>query len=86
VLLDAAGRRRSPATMPGYHARRQPGNKGMQAANLSDRITGESARRSRPAPAKQASTPDLRDARASSVPDSAGRRRAFGFASKHKRG
>jgi hypothetical protein len=27
VLLDAAGRRRSPATMPGYHARRQPGNK-----------------------------------------------------------
>jgi integrase len=30
VLLDAAGRRRSPATMPGYHAGRSPGNKGMR--------------------------------------------------------
>jgi integrase len=30
VLLDAAGRRRSPATMPGYHAGRPPGNKGMR--------------------------------------------------------
>jgi site-specific recombinase XerD len=30
VLLDAAGRRRSPATMPGYHAGRPPRNKGMQ--------------------------------------------------------
>jgi hypothetical protein len=29
VLLDAAGRRRSPVTMPGYHAGRPPGNKGM---------------------------------------------------------
>jgi site-specific recombinase XerD len=29
VLLDAAGRRRSPATMPGYHAGRPPRNKGM---------------------------------------------------------
>jgi hypothetical protein len=28
-VLDAAGRRRSPATMPGYHAGRPPGNKGM---------------------------------------------------------
>ena len=28
-LLDAAGRRRSPATLPGYLARRAPGNKGM---------------------------------------------------------
>ena len=28
--LDAAGRRRSPATMPGYHAGRPPRNKGMQ--------------------------------------------------------
>ena len=27
--LDAAGRRRSPATMPGYHAGRPPRNKGM---------------------------------------------------------
>ena len=29
VLFDAAGRRRSPATIPGYHAGRQPRNKGM---------------------------------------------------------
>jgi integrase len=30
VLVDAAGRRRSPATMPGYLAGRAPHNKGMQ--------------------------------------------------------
>jgi hypothetical protein len=30
VLLDAAGRRRAPVTMPGYHAGRPPGNKGMR--------------------------------------------------------
>jgi hypothetical protein len=30
VLLDAAGRRRSPVTMPGYHCGRPPGNKGMR--------------------------------------------------------
>jgi site-specific recombinase XerD len=29
VLLDAAGRRRSPATMPGYHRGRPPRNKGL---------------------------------------------------------
>ena len=28
VLLDAAGQRRSPATMPGYHRGRPPRNKG----------------------------------------------------------
>ncbi len=28
--LDAAGRRRSPATMPGYHAGRPPRNKGIR--------------------------------------------------------
>jgi hypothetical protein len=28
VVLDAAGRHRSPATMPGYHAGRPPRNKG----------------------------------------------------------
>ena len=27
VLLDAAGHRRSPATMPGYHRGRSPRNK-----------------------------------------------------------
>src|SRR5665811_1563995 len=30
TVLDAAGRRRSPATMPGYHAGRSPRNKGMR--------------------------------------------------------
>jgi integrase len=29
VLLDAAGRRRSPATMPGYHRGQPPRNKGL---------------------------------------------------------
>jgi integrase len=29
LLLDRAGRRRSPATMPGFHAGRAPGNKGL---------------------------------------------------------
>ncbi len=29
-LLDAAGRRRSPATLPGFHAGRLPRNKGMR--------------------------------------------------------
>ena len=29
-VLDAAGRRRSPATVPGYHAGRPPRNKGMR--------------------------------------------------------
>ena len=30
VLLDVAGHRRSPATMPGYHRGRPPRNKGEQ--------------------------------------------------------
>jgi integrase len=30
VLLDAAGSRRSPATMPGFHAGRPPRNKGIR--------------------------------------------------------
>jgi integrase len=30
ALLDIAGRRRSPATLPGYHAGRPPRNKGQQ--------------------------------------------------------
>jgi hypothetical protein len=29
-LLDAAGRRRSPATLPGYDAGRPPRNRGMR--------------------------------------------------------
>jgi hypothetical protein len=31
-LLDAAGRRRSPATMPDFHAGRAPGDKGQRYA------------------------------------------------------
>jgi hypothetical protein len=30
VLFDRAGRRRSPATMPGFHAGRAPRNKGLR--------------------------------------------------------
>jgi hypothetical protein len=30
LVLDAAGRRRSPATMPGFHAGHPPGNKGLR--------------------------------------------------------
>jgi len=30
AVLDAAGRRRSPATLPGYHAGRAPRNKGLR--------------------------------------------------------
>ena len=29
AVLDAAGRRRSPTTLPGYHAGRVPHNKGQ---------------------------------------------------------
>jgi hypothetical protein len=31
LLLDRAGRRRSPATLPGFHAGHAPGNKGLVA-------------------------------------------------------
>jgi hypothetical protein len=30
LLLDRAGRRRSPGTMPGFHAGRPPRNKGLR--------------------------------------------------------
>jgi len=30
LRLDRAGRRRSPATMPGFHAGQVPGNKGLR--------------------------------------------------------
>jgi hypothetical protein len=30
LLMNAAGRRRSPATMPGFHAGRPPRNKGRR--------------------------------------------------------
>ena len=41
VLLDAAGHRRSPATMPGYHEGRPPRNKGLRY-----RLTRRRSRRS----------------------------------------
>jgi hypothetical protein len=34
VLLDRAGRRRSPATLPGFHAGRSPRNKGLRSVYL----------------------------------------------------
>ena len=30
LLLDRAGRRRSPATLPGFHAGQAPANKGLR--------------------------------------------------------
>ena len=40
LLLDAAGRRRSPATMHGYHAGRAPRNKGVVAVGTALRRVG----------------------------------------------
>jgi hypothetical protein len=39
VLLDAAGHRRSPATMPGYHRGRPPRNKGETAGLILLRLS-----------------------------------------------
>jgi hypothetical protein len=38
--LDAAGRRRSPATLPQFHAGRPPRNKGMVAVGTALRFAG----------------------------------------------
>ena len=32
LMLDRAGRRRSPATLPGFHAGQAPGNKGRSSS------------------------------------------------------
>jgi hypothetical protein len=40
LLLDRAGRRRSPATMPGFHAGHAPGNKGLVAVGTALRRVG----------------------------------------------
>jgi hypothetical protein len=40
LLLDAAGRRRSPATLPEFHAGRSPRNKGMVAVGTALRRVG----------------------------------------------
>jgi hypothetical protein len=47
VVLDAAGRRRSPATMPGFHRGRPPRNKGVQYP-ADPPTVGESVAVSRP--------------------------------------
>jgi hypothetical protein len=36
VLVDVAGHRRSPATLPGYHRGRPPRNKGEHYPAISD--------------------------------------------------
>jgi hypothetical protein len=41
-VLDAAGRRRSPATLPGYHAGRPPRNKEMRYRPSHPRLTRSS--------------------------------------------
>ena len=47
VLLDAAGRRRSPATMPGFHAGRPPRNKGRALSRRSADGRGDRRRHAR---------------------------------------
>ena len=57
VLLDAAGHRRSPATMPGYHRGRPPRNEGEQYP-VDHRTSGRSAQRpARHAPAWRRAKP-----------------------------
>jgi hypothetical protein len=51
VVLDSAGRRRSPATLPGYHTGRAPRNKGMRY-----RLTRRRSRRSSPSCVSTAKT------------------------------
>jgi hypothetical protein len=49
LLLDAAGRRRSPATLPEFHAGRPPRNKGMRypadPPTIEEIIAGHAPRR-----------------------------------------
>jgi hypothetical protein len=59
LLLDRAGRRRSPATMPGFHAGRPPRNKGLRypadPARIEEIVAGLARRwrrRARPAAAR----------------------------------
>jgi site-specific recombinase XerD len=48
LLLDRAGRRRSPATMPGFHAGRLPHNKGLRYPLICRRWRRSSASCGRP--------------------------------------
>ena len=54
LLLDAAGRRRSPATRPEFHAGRPPRNKGMRypadPPTIEEIVTVMRRRRRRPRP------------------------------------
>jgi hypothetical protein len=82
VLLDAAGHRRSPATMPGYHRGRPPRNKGEEYP--ADPPTVEEIvaviragrRPSRRSPASRPDRPAMRGANSSVLVSSAPCRRA----------
>jgi hypothetical protein len=45
LLLDCAGRRRSPATLPGYHQGRPPRNSTRRWTDLSSSTSMDSTRR-----------------------------------------
>ena len=48
LVLDAAGRRRSPATLPEFHAGRRPRNKGLVAVGTGLRFGARAAPRADP--------------------------------------
>ena len=52
MLLDRAGRRRSPATMPGFHAGRPPRNKGLRYPPIRPKLRRSSPSCGRPATAR----------------------------------
>ena len=54
LLLDAAGRRRSPATLPEFHAGRPPRNKGMRYPRIRRRSRRSSPSCATPATASTA--------------------------------
>jgi hypothetical protein len=54
VLLDAAGHRRSPATMPGYHRGRPPRNRARSTRPIHRRL-----RRSSPSCARPVTVPTV---------------------------
>ena len=61
VVLDSAGRGRSPATMPGFHRGRPPRNKGDSSpfGGESGRVTRQSSQRRRPSLSSAGGTPEL---------------------------